>query len=185
MYTDFKRSQEVAIVSKWPAIESEWQEFVKAENTPPRGLAYAAFEIRDQLVLVWTLHIKSNYGGIRETAPKREESARQTVAHVKERVTYWSERGRNPLVIVCGDLNMNPSHEDWLAEDTYSTFLRAGLLWGWSGSTEAERVTWVSDGRYPDNCFDGFFSNRKGQSQTFEMNGASDHRGVVFLGPYR
>ena len=49
--------------------------FAKAEATPPRGFAYALFRLDGLPELhVYSVHLKSNSGGIDETAPKREEA---------------------------------------------------------------------------------------------------------------
>ena len=70
----------VAILSRPPAKATEgfMQAFEEGEEaSPPRGFAYATVMLTDESVLaVYSVHLKSNSGGIEETTPKREESAR-------------------------------------------------------------------------------------------------------------
>ena len=76
---------------------------VAATTGMPRGFAYATVMLTDESVLaVYSVHLKSNSGGIEETTPKREESARQLIAHcngLKER----------DLLPVCGPLRVRRS----------------------------------------------------------------------------
>ena len=65
-----------------PSLEpmSAWAEEWKAGSaiTPPRGFAFAAYQIAPkQLLLVYGLHLKSNRGQLVEDIAIREESMRQ------------------------------------------------------------------------------------------------------------
>ena len=74
--------QQVAITSRLQPI-SAWAEAWKAASpvTPPRGFAFAAYELApNELLLVYALHLKSNRGGLRENIAIREESIHQLIA---------------------------------------------------------------------------------------------------------
>lgn len=53
--SDFKGTQEVAILSRYPAEAAFMEPFVEATATPPRGFAYAAFRVRDHMLAVYTV----------------------------------------------------------------------------------------------------------------------------------
>lgn len=150
----FKGTQEVAILSRHQAEISFAQEFAKAPATPPRGFAHAAFRFGDQVLAVYTVHLKANNGGIDATAPKREESARQLVAHVAEITRVYAEDGLPCTTLLCGDFNYDPGQDDWGRDDTFRILLDAGFIWVGRGQPRAETVTWLSEERYPDAAFD-------------------------------
>ena len=86
-------AQQVAIASRLQPI-SAWVEAWKPAGaaTPPRGFAFAAYEVKPrQLLLVYCVHFKSNRpadsqgqpsktDGVAENIPIREESARQLLS---------------------------------------------------------------------------------------------------------
>lgn len=58
------------------------------------------------------------------------------------------------------------------------------VIYPWLGTAPLpfnQRVTWPSNGRYPDTSFDHFFVWGLGRSKTelLKMDGVSDHRPVV------
>jgi hypothetical protein len=70
-------AQETAIASRFSAI-SAWAEEWKPAGaaTPPRGFAFAAYEVQPrQVLLVYCVHFKSNRGELAENIPIRQESA--------------------------------------------------------------------------------------------------------------
>jgi hypothetical protein len=77
---------------------SAWAEEWKAGGaiTPPRGFAFAAYELAPkQLLLVYALHLKSNRGELVENVAIREESMRQLLAHMKEMEAAYGNSGRS------------------------------------------------------------------------------------------
>lgn len=66
-------------------------------------------------------------------------------------------------------------------EQTLEVFKEAGFQWGWEGVPFEERVTWPSDGRYPDACFDGFVVKglTVGSRVLSDYEGVSDHLPVI------
>ena len=80
-----KEAQQVAITSRLQPL-SAWAEEWKPGGaiTPPRGFAFAAYQLSPrQLLLVYALHLKSNRGDIREDMRIREESMLQLRSHMK------------------------------------------------------------------------------------------------------
>jgi len=78
-------AQQIAIASRLPAM-SAWAELWKPGEaiTPPRGFAFAAYQLSPkQVLLVYALHLKSNRGEIHEDIRIREESMQQLRAHMK------------------------------------------------------------------------------------------------------
>ena len=77
-------AQEVAIASRLQPL-SAWAEEWRAAGmiTPPRGFAFAAYEVRPgQLLMVYAVHLKSNRGDSREDVSMRQESIQQLQSHI-------------------------------------------------------------------------------------------------------
>ena len=68
--------QLIAIASRWPA-EVAWSEsFKPSPATPPRGFSFAAIRQGEIVLLVYSVHFKSNRGELQIDIAKREEAAR-------------------------------------------------------------------------------------------------------------
>jgi len=62
--------------------------------TPPRGFAFAAYELAPrQVVLIYDVHLKSNRGDIQENIPLRQESIRQLRAHMSAMESAYGKLG--------------------------------------------------------------------------------------------
>src|SRR3954470_11272060 len=88
-------AQQVAITSRLEPV-SAWSELWKPSGAivPPRGFAFAAYEIAPrQLLLVYALHLKSNRGEIHEDMRIREESILQLVAHMNAMEKAYAKLG--------------------------------------------------------------------------------------------
>ncbi|MEC5129013.1 endonuclease/exonuclease/phosphatase family protein [Verrucomicrobiales bacterium BCK34] len=156
--SDFRGPQELAILSKKGAMTAFAEEFTKAEFTPPRGFVHAAFDYDGKRLLVYSVHFKSNFGGIGMNIPKREEAARQLLKHVKDSTKLHLVEGAESVsVVLCGDFNTSLLTETFQEEKTGRIILDSGFEWGFRGLPESESITWLSDGRYPDVTFDHFF----------------------------
>ena len=82
--------QQTAIASNRPA-ESAWSEsFKPSPVTPPRGFSFAAIRHGKTLLLIYSVHFKSNRGDATSNIGKREEAARQLLAHVAEMERVYS-----------------------------------------------------------------------------------------------
>ena len=134
------------------------------------------------MLAVYTLHLKSNIGGIEDTAPKREEGARQLVAHAEEITRVYAKDGLPCTIMLCGDFNHDPGQDGWAEDDTFRILQEAGFAWAGEGQPREETVTWLTDGRYPDAAFDHFLV-RPAQGVTVGRavtekteRGVSDHR---------
>ena len=92
-------TQQVAITSRLQPM-SAWAEEWKAGSaiTPPRGFAFAAYQLAPkQLLLVYGLHLKSNRGEAIEDIAIREESMRQ-LARAHERHGSGLRKTRRPYL---------------------------------------------------------------------------------------
>src|SRR5437868_8463619 len=102
-------AQQVAIASRLTPI-SAWVEMWKHNGPllPPRGFAFAVYEIEPRhLLLVYALHLKSNRGEISEDRAIREESMRQLRAHIAAMNAAYGKLGTITW-IVGGDFNTSP-----------------------------------------------------------------------------
>jgi hypothetical protein len=111
----FSGTQQLCIAGRLPS-ESAWFEPWKKDgkDDPPRGFAYASFRLPfGRLLMVYTVHLKSNSGGdAASNRAKREDAARQLIGHIaqvlpqhREKVTpavLVGARGIPPPIQACG-----------------------------------------------------------------------------------
>ena len=152
----------------------------------PRGFVYTAYNFDGHYLLVYSVHLKSNYGGVQENIPKREESARQLLTHVADVKALHRQAGAKCVsIVLSGDFNTSLISDQFAAEKTGQIILDGGFDWGFRGMTAEDTVTWLSDGRYPDVTFDHFFSQTDGGAVAGRSTvlpterSVSDHRPVV------
>ena len=175
-------AQQVAIASRLPAM-SAWAEEWKAGGviTPPRGFAFAAYQIRPkQMLLVYALHLKSNRGELVENVAIREESVRQLLLHMKDMETAYGKLGAITW-LVGGDFNTAPDDPRFKDEKTVAGLRANGFRWTWEGVALEQRVTLPPDARFPAACFDHIFYKgatlRKAEVVP-TSDDSSDHRAI-------
>jgi endonuclease/exonuclease/phosphatase (EEP) superfamily protein YafD len=179
---DQTETQQVAIASRLQPL-SAWAESWKpgAAITPPRGFAFAAYQISPkQVLLVYALHLKSNRGDLREDILIREESMRQLRSHMKAMKEAYSKMGALTW-IVGGDFNTAPDDPRFASEKTVPALLADGFAWVWQGIPFASRITVPADARYPAATFDHIFYRgaRLRKANVVETSPASsDHRAI-------
>jgi endonuclease/exonuclease/phosphatase family metal-dependent hydrolase len=148
--------QQTAVASHWQA-EASWAEAFKASRPkPPRGFSLAVFRRAGVVLLVYSVHLKSNLGGIEKAIAKREAAMRQLLAHVTEMEAIYS-KDTKVAIAIAGDFNTDSTDSRFTGEHTFELLHQNGFAWGWKNVPLAKRVTVPSEGRYPDACFDGFF----------------------------
>lgn len=151
-------SQQVGIASRLQPM-SAWAEEWKAGGAikPPRGFAFAAYELAPrQILMFYAVHLKSNRGELVENVAIREESTRQLIAHMKDMEAVYGKLGTLTWV-VGGDFNTAPDDPRFQAEKSTKTLRQNGLLWCWEGTPLDERITMPPDARFPAACFDHIF----------------------------
>jgi endonuclease/exonuclease/phosphatase family metal-dependent hydrolase len=176
--------QQTAIASHWDA-EASWSETFRmrrATSRPPRGFSLAVFRRSDVVLLVYSVHFKSNLGGIEKAILKREEAARQLLAHVSAMEKLYSAQDIKTVTVIAGDFNTDASDRRFAHEQTTRLLQEEYFRWSWDNVALSERVTVPSDGRYPDASFDGFFV-RGAEVISSEVirtgDDVSDHRQVI------
>src|SRR5581483_6565240 len=174
--------QQVAILSKYQA-QAAWAERWRSMNgvDPPRGFAFAWFEIRGQDIGVYSVHLKSNLitHGNREAETaknirKREAAITQLLSHVRDVIesTIPSIKG----IVIGGDFNTNHDQEIFAAEQTLDSLLEAGYRNGFKELPLPQRVTHPGTHGFPDATFDFIFAKGLTASQpTVTPTDASDH----------
>lgn len=179
---DQKETQQIAIASRLRPI-SAWAEAWKpgAAITPPRGFAFASYQLSPKRVLlVYALHLKSNRGDIREDMRIREESMRQLLSHMKAMKETYGKMGALSW-IVGGDFNTAPGEPRFAREKTVPALLADGFSWAWKGIPDSSRMTVLPSARYPAACFDHIFYQGASLSKAWVANTShqsSDHRAV-------
>ena len=175
-------AQQVAIASRLQPM-SAWAEEWKAGSaiTPPRGFAFAAYEVAPKkMLLVYALHLKSNRGELVENVAIREESMRQLLAHMKDMERAYGKLG-SITWLVGGDFNTAPDDPRFKEEKTLANLTAAGFRWSWQGMPLEQRVTLPPDKRFPAACFDHIYYRgatlQKAEAIETEDK-SSDHRAV-------
>lgn len=175
-------TQQVAIASRWQPM-SAWAEEWKAGDliTPPRGFAFAAYEIAPQkILLVYALHLKSNRGELVEDMAIRSESIRQLLDHMRAMENAYGKLGALTW-IVGGDFNTDPADQRFRAEKSIPMLIEHGMRWIWQNVPIENRVTLPPDKRFPAASFDHIFyrgATLKNARVVPTMFGSSDHRGI-------
>lgn len=174
--------QQVAIASRLPAM-SAWAEEWKpgAAITPPRGFAFAAYQVAPRhLLLVYSIHLKSNRGELVENIAIREESMRQLLVHMKEMEGAYSKLG-DITWIVGGDFNTGADDPRFRNDKTFLPLTQNAFQWAWQGIPFDRRITLPADKRFPANCFDHIFYRnaaiRKAEV-VHTTDDSSDHRAI-------
>ena len=175
-------TQQVAIVSRLQPM-SAWAEEWKGDGaiTPPRGFAFAAYEIAPKrLLLVYALHLKSNRGELVENVAIREESMRQLLVHMKDMEAAYAKLGSLTWVIG-GDYNTAPDDPRFKDEKTMKGLTSQGFKWSWEGMPLEQRVTLPPDKRFPAACFDHIYyrgATLKKAEVLPTTDASSDHRAI-------
>jgi endonuclease/exonuclease/phosphatase (EEP) superfamily protein YafD len=174
--------QQVAITSRLPPL-SAWSELWKPSGAivPPRGFAFAAYEIAPRrLLLVYALHLKSNRGEIHEDMRIREESILQLIAHMKAMENAYGKLGTLSW-IVGGDFNTAPDELRFASEKTLASLRAQNFRWAWEAMPFNSRITVPADLRYPAASFDQIFYRGATLLKAWVANTSpqsSDHRAV-------
>ena len=137
------------------------------------------------MLAVCSVHLKSNSGGIEQTTPKREESARQLIAHCNGLKERFEKQGKTFYAVIGGDFNSDPTSEKWAEDDTLGIIQHAGFRWAEQGVAREELISWLTNGRYPDAVFDHMMvmapkNYEISQSFTHKTDrSVSDHRAAI------
>jgi endonuclease/exonuclease/phosphatase (EEP) superfamily protein YafD len=175
-------TQQVAIVSRLEPM-SAWAESWRAGSaiTPPRGFAFAAYELAPrQLLCVYAVHLKSNRGELVEDVAIREESIRQLRVHMLAMEVAYGKLGQITW-LVGGDFNTAPDDPRFRDEKTTRELLAHGFSWIWENIPMSQRVTLPPDSRFPAACFDHIFYRgaKLEKAEVIETSqNSSDHRAV-------
>jgi endonuclease/exonuclease/phosphatase family metal-dependent hydrolase len=175
------RPQNQVIATRLP-VDSTWSdEWKHGADGPPRGYVFTAIELpQKRFLLTYSLHLKSNVGAPAMNVPKRQEAARQLLAHTQEMQVLYGARGACGL-LVGGDMNTSLDDPRFAGEQTLRAMTAAGFHWTFAGVPFASRITIPKEGQFPDNCFDHIFTAGLGR-QTASVKpypGRSDHNPVV------
>ncbi|MEY2528523.1 MAG: Endonuclease/Exonuclease/phosphatase family [Verrucomicrobiota bacterium] len=178
-------TQQVAITSRLQPLAA-WAESWKPRSaiTPPRGFAFAAYEIAPrQILLVYALHLKSNRGEIHEDMRIREESMNQLLAHTKAMKAAYEKLG-SLTWIIGGDFNTAPDDPRFTREKTVPALLAQDFRWAWDGVPFRSRITVPADERYPAASFDQVFYRGGALTKAWLVGTSpqsSDHRAVSVM----
>ncbi|MEM1058450.1 MAG: endonuclease/exonuclease/phosphatase family protein [Verrucomicrobiota bacterium] len=177
--------QNIALASTLPPLAAYFEEWRPGRERPPRGFAFAAYELPTVVLLVYSVHLKSNGGdrsGRRESnIAKREEAVRQLRAHLKQvRADFARQHDKPVAVIVGGDWNTSREDGRFKREQTLRGLME-GFHWGFAGVPEEQRYT-LPGGRHPPTTFDHFFVRGLGEPTARVLkvpDSISDHRPVL------
>jgi endonuclease/exonuclease/phosphatase family metal-dependent hydrolase len=180
----FTGRQQMATTSKIPIVAAWFERWERdGRDDPPRGFSHVSFRLPDgRLMLTYNLHLKSNAGGDpASNLAKREDSIRQLLAHIESELPKYREQAK-PAIIIAGDFNTDPDAAQFARERTIPILVDAGFKSAFDGLPESQRITWPSNGRFPDATFDYVFYRglevERVQVPT-AYDAYSDHRPVV------
>jgi endonuclease/exonuclease/phosphatase (EEP) superfamily protein YafD len=176
-------AQQVAIASRLPPL-SAWVEMWKPNGplVPPRGFAFAAYEVAPRhLLLVYAIHLKSNRGEISEDIAIREESMQQLAAHIHQMNEVYGKLG-SVSCVVGGDFNTAPDDPRFADETTTRILRNNSFSWGWENIPFAQRISLPADKLFPAACFDHIFvRNAKiNSARVIETSRRSSDHNAVF-----
>lgn len=180
----FAGRQQMATTGKIPIVAGWFEQWERdGQNDPPRGFSHVSFRLPDgRLLLTYNLHLKSNAGGEPSSnRSKREDAIRQLLTHLDSELPKYREKIA-PAIIVAGDFNTDPDSHQFAGERTIPLLLEAGFFSAHANLPKIERITWPSNGRYPDSTLDYIFY--KGLELVSvevpsKFDASSDHRPVV------
>lgn len=182
--SQFSGDQQICIAGRLKA-DSAWFEPWKKDgkDDSPRGFAFASFRLPSgKVLMVYTVHLKSNAGGdMAGSRAKREDAARQLIGHIKSETANRKEVG-GLAILVAGDFNTDPSQRQFQGERTLRLFEEAGFSWVLGSLPATERITWPAAEGFPDATFDHFFVKGiqvKSVHVPRTFGNCSDHRPVV------
>lgn len=179
------RPQQLVIASRFPA-DSAWYggwKPVLGEDNPPRGYAFAALRLPGgKTLLTYSVHFKSNRGGIAANIAAREESAKQFAAHLAEMQTLYGARGAT-AALVGGDFNSDPGEPRFADDSTIPFLVREGLRWGFENVPRSQRVTIPASRDFPSGTFDHILYRgmRLDKIRVVDGSASSDHNPVVAI----
>ena len=152
-------SQQILIASRFKAVKSAEKLFTGeaydyGDMEPYRGYVFTALESPlGGTLLVYGVHLKSNWGERDVNVAMRESGARQILDHVERMEKHFADKG--PIqVVIGGDFNVRLNLEDKEDERTIDIFTDAGFHSTWEGVPFQERITWPPRGGFPPACFD-------------------------------
>jgi endonuclease/exonuclease/phosphatase family metal-dependent hydrolase len=180
MQGGFLSGQQIAIASRI-APESAWSEpWATGWAGAPRGYAYASFVINGKRLAAYSVHLKSNIGDAQGNTSKREDAVEQLLAHIGAP----GERVKAPdALVIAGDFNTDDPDSPGAqspGERTFGLLKKAVFNWAFAGLDLKDRVTCPGHGRYPDACFDHFFTKGLGApAATVAKVEGSDHLPVT------
>lgn len=185
-----KTTQQVVIASRLPAIGGWWEAWKTGDViTPTRGFSFAAYQPSpNHVLLVYSIHLKSNRGELKQNMAMREESARQLVDHVAAMEKAYGTLGTT-TTIIGGDFNTSTDDPKFSEEQTFKILEAAGFQSAWKDVPFAQRVTLPTKPSrnpkyppFPDACFDHILvknANVVSASVGMPDPNPSDHRPVI------
>ena len=184
--------QQVAILAKKDAVATYRREFERDGRTdPPRGFIFAAFEVDDKYLGVYSVHLKSNLGKAEDNFRKRESSARTIIDHAEGVQVKDPQDGRRWIdfegLIIGGDFNTEiPGDvENRKDELTMKQIELYGFINAFGDRPLNDRITHPKDGNFPATTFDHIFYRgieQLGEADITEVKKTvSDHYPVTVI----
>jgi endonuclease/exonuclease/phosphatase (EEP) superfamily protein YafD len=175
-------TQQVAIASRLQSLSAWAEEWKAGPVTPPRGFAFAAYQIAPkQLALVYAVHLKSNRGDPKENVSMRQESIRQLQSHREAMEKAYGHLG-SITWIVGGDFNTSLDDPHYAQETTLRSLMESGFAWGWQNLQPSARLTLPANKAFPAASFDHIFYRGAKLRKASVANTSplsSDHRAIV------
>ena len=184
-----RRNQQIAIISRLPAVAAWAEAWVPTAEQHRRGFAFAALKnpATDGLIMVYALHLKSNRGNTPEEAQInydiRDASTRQLIDHMKAMEERFSDATIEGWV-VGGDINTN--HDGHFGDNVIALLEEAGFWNSWKNTPPEARPTWKGNDRFRPGTLDYVLTRGFGEPEATLIavpREVSDHNAVFVTIP--
>lgn len=184
-----RRNQQIAIVSRLPAVAAWAEAWIPTSEQHRRGFAFAALKnpATGGLIMVYGLHLKSNRSDTPEEAQVnydiRDASTRQLIDHMTAMQTRFADATIEGWV-VGGDINTN--HDGVFGDNVIALLEEAGFWNTWKNTAPPDRHTWKGNDRFQPGTLDYILTRGFGEPEASLIvvpREVSDHNAVFVTIP--
>lgn len=184
-----RRNQQIAIISRLPAVAAWSEAWIPTAEQHRRGFAFAALKnpATGGLIMVYGLHLKSNRSDTPEEAQLnydiRDASIRQLITHMKTMEARFADATIEGWV-VGGDINTN--HDGVFGDNVIALLEEAGFWNTWKNTPPEGRHTWKGNDRFQPGTLDYIMTKGFGEPDASLIvipREVSDHNAVFVTIP--
>jgi endonuclease/exonuclease/phosphatase family metal-dependent hydrolase len=177
-------NQQVAVISNRDEIDGGWISYkTDIGDAVPRGSAFASFVVDANTVTVYSVHLKSNYGGntklkMAQNQSLRSAGIRRLLSHIDGGAGLGEACGK---VVIAGDFNCDYSAAEFKDDTVFRDLENSGFTNLMKGADRERIVTFPDRYNKGGATLDYIFSRNmvsSGGPTSFAARGTSDHKPV-------